>query len=137
MLAAAADLLDQGQLLHWLSLALTAIAAGALLAPALGASIPAAALVVVAGLAELALAARVRFDAALFRRLAADAAADRLSLDAFDGALVTLAIVPAGKAGRDIPARFVGARRLLMLQAAALLAQVAVAILGGFLLRTA
>ena len=135
MLAAAADLLDLGQLLDRLSLALTAIAAGALLVPALAASAPVAALVVIAGLAELVLAARVRFDAAAFRRLAADASADRLAMDAFDGALTVLRIMPAGKAGRDIPARFAGARRLLVLQAAALLVQVAIAVLGAFLVR--
>jgi hypothetical protein len=134
MLAAAADLLDLGQLLDRLSLAVTAIAAGVLLVPALAASLPVAGLVVVAGIAELMLAARVRFDAAAFRRLAADASADRLAMDAFDGALTTLGIMPAGKAGRDIAARFAGASRLLALQAAALLVQLAITVLGAFLL---
>lgn len=134
MLAAAADLLDQGQIASRLSTALTAIAGAALMLPIFpGADVlaPIAALVAVTGLAELALAMRVGFNAALFRRLAADAAADRLDRDASDAGLAALRLMPAGKAGRPIAARFLGARRLLWAQVITLLVQVALAIAGG------
>ena len=77
MLAASADLLDQGQTVHRLSLPLTAIAVGVLLLPVFPTSIalmPTAVGVAAIGLAELFLALRVAFDAQLFRRLAQDAA---------------------------------------------------------------
>ena len=62
MLAAAADLLDQGQIVNRLSIALTAIGLGVLLIPMLPASDatqPTAAIVAVLGVIELFFAARV------------------------------------------------------------------------------
>lgn len=133
MLAASADLLDQGQTVHRLSLPLTAIAVGVLLLPVFPTSIalmPTAVGVAAIGLAELFLALRVAFDAQLFRRLAQDAADDRLDVGACDAALQALRLMPAGKAGRPVAKRMIGAKRLLMWQIAALLVQVVVAIIG-------
>jgi hypothetical protein len=127
MLAAAADLLDQGEIVNRLSRGLTVLAAAILLLPLLALMAPVfAILCALAGMAELALAGRVRLDAALFRRAAADAAADRFDMAAFDAALVTLRLMPAAKAGRPIETRFYGARRLLVLQIASLVVQVAI-----------
>ncbi len=133
MLAAAADRLDQGTLVNRLSIAATAIALGMLLLPMLPvseASQPTAAIVVVAGLAELFLAMRVGLDAALFRRLATDAASERLDVGAFDAALLALKIVPQNQAGQPIAKRFGGSRRFLIAQQAALCVQVVATIAG-------
>jgi hypothetical protein len=137
MLAAAADLLDQGQIVNRLSLAVTAIAAAVLLVPVFPAStafIPTAMLVVLAGIAELLLAVRVGLDAALLRRLAEEAAADRLDVAGFDAALLSLRLMPASKAGRPIPKRFAAAKRLLAIQSAALFVQLAIAMAGAFVM---
>jgi hypothetical protein len=134
MLAAAADLLDQGQIVNRLSLALTAIAIAVLLLPIFPASVatvPTAVVVALAGLVELFVASRVSLNAALLRRLASDAANDRLDVAAFDSALLALRLTPAGGVGQPIARRFAGTRRLLVWQAAALVAQVLVAIAGG------
>jgi hypothetical protein len=134
MLAAAADLLDQGQIVNRLSLALTAIAIAVLLLPIFPASIatvPTAVVVALAGLVELFVASRVSFNAALLRRLASDAADDRLDVAAFDSALLALRLTPASGVDQPIARRFAGTRRLLVWQAAALVAQVLVAIAGG------
>jgi hypothetical protein len=133
MLAAAADLLDQGRSAHRLSLALTAIAVAVLLLPAFQVSTLAAVIIAIAGVIEFIFATRVHFDAALFRRLANDAAADRLDLSAFDAAMTALKLLPAGKAGRPIEKRVAGAKLLLALQGAALLVQVGVAAAGGIM----
>ena len=133
MLAASADLLDQGQLIHRLSLPLTAIAVAVLLLPLFPTSIamiPVAVGVAAIGLAELFLALRVALDAQLFRRLARDAAEDRLDIGACDAALQALRLIPAGKAGRPVAKRMISAKRLLAWQIGALLAQVVVAIIG-------
>ena len=133
MLAASADLLDQGQLVHRLSLPLTAIAVGVLLLPVFPTSIaliPTAIGVAAIGLAELFLAIRVALDAQLFRRLAHDAAEDRLDVDACDAALQALRLMPARRAGQPVAKRMIGAKHLLMWQIAALLVQVVVATIG-------
>jgi hypothetical protein len=133
MLAAAADLLDQGVIVNRLSIALTAIAIGVLLLPILPpseATLPTAAIAAVFGVAELMIAMRVSLDAALFRRLANDAAAERLDVAAFDAAMLALKLMRAGQAGQPIAKRFAGARRLLVVQAIALLLQVATAVAG-------
>jgi hypothetical protein len=134
MLAAAADLLDQGQIVNRLSLAVTAIAIAVLLLPVFPASpatVPTAMVVALIGLAELLLALRVSLNAALLRRLANDAAEDRLDVNAFDSALLALKLTPAGGVGQPIAKRFAGTRRLLVWQGAALALQVLVAIAGG------
>ena len=134
MLAAAADLLDQGQIVNRLSLAVTAIAVAVLLLPVFPASpatVPTATIVALVGLVELFLALRVGLNAALLRRLANDAADDRLNVAAFDSALLALRLIPAGGAGQPIARRFAGTRRLLLWQGAALAVQVVVAIAGG------
>lgn len=137
MLAAAADLLDQGQIVNRLSIAVTAIAIAVMLLPvfpASGAFVPAAALVTIAGLAEILLAIRVGFDAALFRRMANDATAERLDLSAVDNALVGLRLMAAEDAGRTLAHRFAGAKRFLILQGVAMLIQAVLAIAAGALL---
>ena len=64
------------------------------------------------------------------RAVRADAADDRLDVGACDAALQALRLMPAGKAGRPVAKRMIGAKRLLMWQIAALLVQVVVAIIG-------
>ena len=133
MLAAAADLLDQGALVNRLSIAVTAIAIAILLLPMLPpseATLPTAAVVALFGIFELFMAFRVSLDAALFRRLANDAQAERLDVAAFDAAMLALKLMSAGKAGQPIAKRFAGARRLLIIQAAMLLIQVIAAAAG-------
>jgi hypothetical protein len=134
MFAAAADLLDLGQLVNRLSVVGTAIGLGVLLIPMVptsSATQPTAAAVTVLGIVELILAARVALSAAQFHRLADDAAAERLDVAAFDAALMTLKFMRTKKAGQPIPKRFTGARRFLIAQAIMLLLQVIVAIGGG------
>jgi len=134
MLAAAADLLDQGQIVNRLSLAVTAIAIAVLLLPvfpASSATVPTAIIVALVGLVEIFLALRVSLNAALLRRLANDAADDRLDVAAFDSALLALKLTPAGGAGQPIARRFAGTRRLLVWQSTSLAVQVVVAVIGG------
>lgn len=134
MLAGAADLLDQGQIVNRLSLAVTAIAVGVLLLPvfpASSATVPTAVIVVLVGLAELFLAIRVSFDAQLFRRLAEEAAQGRLDIDGSDAALVALRIMPVRKATRPVSRRVAGAKGLLIAQGAVAIAQIVVAVIGG------
>jgi hypothetical protein len=135
MLGAAADLLDQGQLLNRLSVVTTSIALAVLLLPvfpATAAMVLVAVLVVLAGLLQLYFAVRVGLDAALFRRLGNDAAEDRLDVAAFDSALMALRLLPASKSGFPIATRIVGAKRLLAYQGAAFLLQMLLAVAGGF-----
>lgn len=134
MLAAAADLLDQGQIINRLSVAVTAIAIAILLLPMLPpseATLPTAAVVAVFGIFELFVAIRVSLDAALFRRLANDAAGERLDVAAFDAAMLALKLMSPGKAGQPVAKRFAGARRLLVIQGIALFLQVVGALVGG------
>lgn len=137
MLAAVADLLDQGQIVNRLSIAVTAIGTAVLLVPVFPASsafIPTGVVVVIVGLVELALAVRISLDAALYRRLAADAAADRLDEPAAEATLVALRIFPARNAALPIPQRVMRAKRLIVMQGATLLLQVAAAIGGALLM---
>ncbi len=133
MLAAAADLLDQGQIVNRLSLAVTAIAVAILMLPMIPtseATLPTAAAVALFGFAEILIAMRVSLDATLFRRLANDAASEHLDVAAFDAAMLALKLMRPGRAGLPIAKRFAGARRLLVVQGAALFLQVAAAIAG-------
>jgi len=137
MLAVVADLLDQGQVVNRLSIPVTAIAVGVLLLPVFPASyivVPTAVVVVLVGLLEFFLALRVGVNAALLRRLAEDAAQDRLDLAALDSALLALRLIPTKSAGQPIAGRFTGTRRLLQLQQAALVIQVGAAVVGGLML---
>jgi hypothetical protein len=137
MLAAAADVLEQGQAINRVSIVVTSIALGTLLlslAPASPGAQPTAAIVVALGLIELFLAARVAIAALRFRRLAEDAAAERLDLAAFDAALIALQLTTAKQAGRPVGRRFQLARRLLLAQAGVLLLQAIVAVAGAFLI---
>jgi len=123
MLAIAADLLAQGDRLDRLSRLLTlgglAGSAGIFVLGAWPGLLCGA--VALAGLAELYLALRVAFDAALFRRLATET--DGPDWPAFDTAMIRLGLLPAAKAGRPAEARIAGALRLMRGQAVALAVQ--------------
>jgi hypothetical protein len=73
-----------------------------------------------AGIAQLYLAIRVGFDAALFGGLTGETA----DLAAFDRAMARLGLMPEAKAGRPLGSRIAGASRLMALQGAALGCQV-------------
>jgi len=124
----AAALLRRGAMVHALSCALTV--GGIVLFVLVHRSWPVAGAVVVLGLAEFWLAARVAVDADLFASLAG---ADDLAR--FDAAMQRLGLMPAGKAGRPIEARIAGALRLLKLQAALMLLQIVAVFAGMVLLR--
>lgn len=128
----AAALLRRGAMVHAMSAALTVAALlGGVAAAVFGLRgiWPFATVVVVAGLVEFWLAARVALDADLF------AALGEGDLDRFDAAMRRLGLMPEGKAGRPIDARIQGALRLLKLQAAMLLIQIAASIAGMMLIR--
>jgi hypothetical protein len=132
--AITADLLAQGRRVHEASSALNA---GALIALLLspwmdtGATVAAtAAAVLIIGLVETWMAARVGFDAALLRRFGCGAPSGRLDLATFDRTMTSLALMPSAKTGRPLSERAAGARRLLAIQAGALAIQVAAALAG-------
>lgn len=117
LFAVTAALLDAGRGLDALSRALTVLAFAGLVAAAVArvpvAAFGALALAALAGLAAAYAGARVAFDAALFRDLAAGGNEGLAPLDA---ALVRLGLVPAGRAGRPPGDRAAGATRLLRRQ---------------------
>lgn len=119
----AAALLRQGSRIDSLSRILTGVAllAGLLMAGQ-GAQFAISLCIgaVGAGLAQLYLAIRVGFDAALFGGLSGEAG----DLDAFDKAMTKLGLMPPSKAGRPLTVRIAGASRLMALQGAALGIQV-------------
>ena len=133
-LAAAASLLDQGEIIDRLSRPLTLAALMGLtvgLGIELGRLLTAGlVLVAVTGLIELYLALRVGFDAALFHRLAGDGNQRVPDLRNLDAALLKLGLLADTKSGRALEPRVSGARRLLFLQAAALVFQVVVIFFG-------
>jgi len=136
MLAAAADLLDQGQTVNRLSVALTAIGLGVLLVPMVPlspATQPTAAIVGLIGIVELAISTRVAVAAARFRRLSEDAAAERLDIASYDEAMVAMKFMPVKQAGKPIGRRFDTARQLFYAQIGAFGLQVAAAIAGAAL----
>ena len=135
LLAGIADLLDQGQIMNRLCIAVTGIGAAVLLVPFFPASaafIPTGLLVVLFGLVELFVAMRISLDAAIFRRFAAEASADRLDMEAFDATLGVFRPLSGKREDRPLSKRLAGAKRLLAIQAAALIVQLAVAALGAF-----
>ena len=117
-----AALLRRGRLMTTLALVLTVaslVAAFELMLHSrqgvrLGFALIAAAVLV--GLVGLTLAARVAFDADLF---------ERLGRGALDQALARLRLAPAAKLGRPLEARLPGTKRLIRLQLATLLSQLA------------
>lgn len=118
----AAALLRRGAMVHAMSSALTAAALLGGVAAALfdgRGVLPVAAVIVIAGLAEFWLAARVAIDADLFAALADG------DLARFDEAMRRLGLMPQHKAGRPIDERIRGALRLLKLQVALLAVQIA------------
>jgi hypothetical protein len=121
--AVTAALLERGRTINGFSIALII---GAILAIALRILEPIAlALSILAGLAQVYLALRVAFDAALFRLLAGQP-----DLDALDAALTELRLLPAAKAGRPLGPRIAGARRLFVAQIAAAALQLLLILIG-------
>jgi hypothetical protein len=137
LLATTAALLDQGRLVDGLSRLVTAAAlVGLLLGPIFGhpplVAVAALALVALAGAVELYFAIRVGLDAALFRRLAAEAGAPGFA--DLDAVLVRLALMPQGKTGRPPADRALGAKHLLVCQGLALIVQLGLALVAGIVL---
>lgn len=136
-LAVAAALLEQGRIIDGLSRLLTALALLALVLLAGFAARPSPlawailGLAILAGGAQVYLAIRVGFDAALFRWLASQAAGPDLS--AFDTAMQDQGLLPPDKAGRPVGERIAGARRLFGRQAALLVVQIVVLFAGAVL----
>lgn len=120
----AAALLRRGAMVHAMSAALTL---GGIAAVVFG--FPGMWPVVVVGLVEFWLAARVAIDADLFAALGED------DLARFDEAMRRLGLMPESKAGRPMDDRIRGALRLLKLQGAMLLLQIVLAFIGMMLLR--
>jgi len=89
-----------------------------------------------AGLAAQWLGYRITLDAALFDRLAREAADARLDLARFDAAMLRLALMPRDKAGRDVAARCRGALGLVRALGLAVV-QAALIVLGGGVLASA
>jgi hypothetical protein len=120
----AAALLRRGAMVHAISAALTL---GGIAAVVFGfhGTWP----VVVVGLIEFWLAARVAIDADLF------AALGEGDLARFDEAMRRLGLMPESKAGRPMDDRIRGALRLLKLQGTMLLLQIGAAFIGLVLLR--
>jgi hypothetical protein len=82
--------------------------------------------VVLLGVIEFWLAARVALDAALFDTIAGRGT----DLEGFDRAMMALGLMPSGKASRPLAWRIGGAFRLIKLQALALAAQLIVLVAG-------
>ena len=134
MATIAAALLRRGTMIHAASLTLTlstllAGAAWSILAAGHGlAWLSVGAAIVLPGIVEFWLAARVALDAELFDAIAAREA----DLDGLDRAMQALGLMPQDKAGRALGKRVQGAFRLLKLQALVLGLQVSVLVLGTF-----
>jgi hypothetical protein len=117
--AVCADWLATGAL--WSHMALLAMLAVLLAAAAgtrLGSTPGVLAALLALGVIERCVALRVAFDARLFDRLARG---DLQGLAALDAALQQVLSVPAAKAGRGLPPRIAGARRLYRAQVLATL----------------
>jgi hypothetical protein len=82
--------------------------------------------VVVLGIVEFWLAARVALDAELFDAIAGKGA----DLEGFDRAMLAVGLMPADKANRPLGRRIRGALRLLRLQTLALAAQLSALLAG-------
>lgn len=128
-LRAMAALLAQGRQLHALSLLLLAAALllAALPAVAVATATPGAlplALSFVAGLLQCYYALRVDFDARLFQAASEDEDSARAA-QRLDASLLALGLLKPGREGRDWPARWRGARGLMVRQAIALSVQTA------------
>jgi hypothetical protein len=127
----AGAMLRRGAMVHAASSLLTLAAllgpaAASIAAAKLGAAwLGVAAAIVLLGLVEFWLAARVALDSELF-----DAIAKSADLEGFDHAMQALALMPADKAGRSLGLRIRGALRLLKLQGLMFVAQVAALIAG-------
>ncbi len=120
--AMAAALLDQGRYIHAASLVVMAGTTGLAVIAAMTGRLDAGLAFLGAGafvatIAELWLAIRVGFDAALFRAVACG----EIDMRQLDSALQRFGLMPVEKAGRPIELRIRGALRLLRLQGFCLL----------------
>ena len=130
-------LLEQGRIPHLVSVALTI--AAILGVPVLGIlAVPhgvfwqaLAIFSIGCGIAELCLAMRIAFDAALFAQWTAGSLPD---LENFDAAMLRLTLMPPGKAGRALETRCAGALRLLRWQVLALGGQILVIVAGSLVM---
>jgi hypothetical protein len=128
----AAALLRRGAMVHAASLVLTlsallGTAAWSIFVASRGMGwTSAGAAIVILGIAEFWLAARVALDAELFDAIAAKGS----DLDGFDRAMRVLGLMPSDNAGRALGKRVQGAFRLLKLQGLMLGLQISVFVLG-------
>lgn len=136
MAAVAADLLRQASSLHAASVALT-LAAG-LSMPVLAAfhlrpwPLVGVSAALLFGLTETWLALRVGFDRRIFERFAG-MGGEPLAPSRFDRALAGLGLVPAPPADRSMGDRLRGCVRLMRLQAASFVLQLAALLVGGWM----
>lgn len=125
-------LLDQHRKIHNLSVAMTVLSAGLLLASVLFFPSPpilcvgAIIAIILLGLAEIWFAIRVGFD----QQLLSSMVTDPENLQPWDQALIRLKLMPAAKAGRALDERLRGCIGLLKMQAMLLVAQLATAMIG-------
>ena len=128
----AAAILRRGSMVHRASLVLTLaalleFAAESVFAARSGmAWLPIGAAIIILGIVEFWLAARVALDAELFDAIAAKAS----DLDGFDRAMRDLGLMTQDKTKRPLHARIRAALRLLKLQATALALQIGVLVIG-------
>ena len=128
----AAALLRRGAMVHAASLVLTlsallGTAAWSILAAGHGlAWLSVGAAIVILGIVEFWLAARVALDAELFDAIATK----ETDLEGFDRAMQALGLMPPDKAGRALTKRVQAAFRLLKLQGLTLGLQISVLVLG-------
>ncbi|ALN63118.1 hypothetical protein GLA29479_2248 [Lysobacter antibioticus] len=123
-LRAMAALLAQGRQLRALSWLLLAAALLALVVPTASPPPWPLALSLVAGLLQCYYALRVDFDARLFQAASEDEDSVRAA-QRLDASLLALGLLKPGRAGRDWPARWRGARGLMVRQAVSLSVQAA------------
>ena len=123
-LRAMAALLAQGRQLRALSWLLLAAALLALVVPTASPPPWPVALSLVAGLLQCYYALRVDFDARLFQAASEDEDSARAA-QRLDASLLALGLLKPGRAGRDWPARWRGARGLMVRQAVSLSVQAA------------
>ncbi len=119
-----ARLLGAAQRIDWLSTALTAVAALAMMIPASPRAL--AILIVVLGILQKVVAARIALDSRLFE----DLASEELTTADLDNALVALGLRSPRTNDRALTDRCRGARRLVTLSLALTAAQALAVILG-------
>jgi hypothetical protein len=123
----AAAMLRRGAMVHTASLVMTMAALLGLVfaAGSLSAWLPVGGTILILGMVEFWLAARVALDAELFEAIAAKEA----DLDGFDDAMQSLGLMPRNKAKRNLDTRIRATFRLLKVQVVMLGLQVGVLVI--------